>query len=88
MYLMPARSDITVVSDRGQTSIPSHIRRTLNLYRGQRLLWRRLSDTEIRIELLEDHDVADPTAMLGFAKKFRKVRKTAAWLKELREGEK
>ena len=77
----------TVVTERGQTSIPSELRRILHLTKGQRLLWERVSDRELRVTIIDAPKPAGAKAMLGFAKRFRDTRSTADWMDELREGE-
>jgi len=84
---MPAPSKISVVTDRGQVSIPAHLRKELSLASGQRLLWEKAGDHEIRVTILPDPEPQGAIAMLGFAKRFRKTRRTQEWMAELREGE-
>jgi AbrB family looped-hinge helix DNA binding protein len=80
--------DVTVVTDRGQVSIPAHLRRELSLNKGQRLVWERVGDRELRVVVLEESVPRGPHAMLGFARRLRKEpRRTADWMRELREGE-
>ena len=76
----------TVVTERGQTSIPAEVRKEMGLHPGVRLVWERLSDDELRVSVVREHD-ADPVAMLGFARRFRETRTTSEWMQELREGE-
>lgn len=84
---MPAPSRISVVTERGQVSIPSRLRQELSLTKGQRLLWERTGEHEIRVTVLTEPEPRGAVAMLGFAKRFRKARRTQEWMKELREGE-
>ena len=85
---MPARTEITVVTDRGQVSIPAHLRRELSLSKGQRLLWKKTGERELRIVILESPAPGGAQAMRGFARRFRaEPRTTAEWMAELREGE-
>lgn len=84
---MPARSEITVVTERGQTSIPANLRHELSLTKGRRLLWEKVGERELRIVVLEPPAAQGAEAMRGFARRFRKTRKTAEWIAELREGE-
>jgi AbrB family looped-hinge helix DNA binding protein len=80
---------VTVVTERGQTSIPAKIRKQLNLKPGQKLRWQKVADNECRVF----HDMSEtapgPIAMLGYARKFnpQDTRSTKEWLRELREGE-
>ena len=79
--------DVTVVTDRGQVSIPAHLRRELSLDKGQKVLWQKVSDSELRVRVLEERTPAGPRAVRGFARRFRETRRTADWMRELREGE-
>jgi hypothetical protein len=45
----PSAIDITVVTDRGQVSIPAHLRRELSLDKGKRLVWEKVGDHELDI---------------------------------------
>jgi len=83
---MNVKTDVTVVTERGQTSIPAHLRKEMGLGKGKRLMWERVSNEEIRIRVRPPVE-ANPAAMLGFARRFRKTRRTAAWMSELRAGE-
>lgn len=85
---MPAPTVITVVTDRGQVSIPAHLRKELALSKGQRLLWQKKGDRELRIVVLEPPAPSGAQAMRGFARRFRaEPRTTAEWMAALREGE-
>jgi len=77
----------TTVTERGQVSIPAKIRSQLHLNSGQRLIWEVVSDHECRITVGQTTKVPGAIAMLGHAAKFRKPRRTAEWMAELREGE-
>ena len=85
--VMPAPSKISVVTDRGQVSIPARLRKELSLVKGQRLLWEKTGEHEIRVTILPEPEPQGALAMLGFAKRFRKTRQTQDWMEELREGE-
>ena len=84
---MPAPTRISVVTERGQVSIPSELRKELSLSKGRRLLWEKVGAEEIRVVVLPDPAPAGARSMLGFARKFRPPRRTSEWLEELREGE-
>lgn len=85
---MHEASDITIVTERGQVSIPSHLRRELALAKGKKLLWQKVGDRELRVTVIEEGRPAGARAMLGFARRFRsRPRRTSEWMKELREGE-
>jgi AbrB family looped-hinge helix DNA binding protein len=79
----------TVVTERGQISIPAKIRRRLKLKPGQKLRWQQVADNECRIFHDPSEDAPGPVAMLGYARKFnpRDLRSTDDWMRELREGE-
>lgn len=84
---MSVTPDVTTVTERGQISIPARLRDELSLGQGQKLRWEKVSDHELRVVVLEDQP-AGARAMLGFARRLhRKPRRTADWMKELREGE-
>jgi len=78
---------ITTVTERGQVSIPAEIRKQLGLEPGQRLEWEVVSDQECRVRRSAGRRVAGAQAMRGFARQFRAVRLTRAWMAELREGD-
>jgi AbrB family looped-hinge helix DNA binding protein len=80
----------TVVTERGQVSIPAVIRKALGLKAGQPLLWEKISDRECLVRIPRKKTKrSDIKAMIGFAARFRgeKGRPTAEWMAELREGE-
>jgi AbrB family looped-hinge helix DNA binding protein len=77
---------LTTLTERGQVSLPSRIRRQLRLKPGQPLLWRCVSDREIRVTVpSENHG----ESMRGFIRKLdrKSPATTAAWMKLLREAE-
>jgi AbrB family looped-hinge helix DNA binding protein len=85
---MTRKSDVTVVTDRGQVSIPADLRRELGLVPGRRLRWERITGAEVRIVVLAEEKPAGAQAMRGFARRFRpEARRTDDWMRELREGE-
>jgi AbrB family looped-hinge helix DNA binding protein len=84
---MAAPSKISVVTERGQVSIPARVRKELSLAKGQRLLWEKIGEREIRVTVLPEPEARGAVAMLGFAKRFRPTRRTSDWMAELREGE-
>lgn len=84
---MPAPSKVSIITERGQVSIPAQLRKELSLAKGQRLLWEKTGEHEIRVTVLPEPERRGAMAMLGFAKRFRPTRRTADWMVELREGE-
>ena len=77
----------TVITERGQVSVPAAVRKKLHLQPGQRVVWEAISEQECRMSVRNSRTPAGPLAMLGYARKFRKTRRTAEWLRELRAGE-
>jgi AbrB family looped-hinge helix DNA binding protein len=80
----------TVVTERGQVSIPAAIRKELGLKPGQPLIWEKLSDRECLVRVQRKNAKRSGVkAMIGFAARFRgeKGRPTAEWMAELRSGE-
>lgn len=77
----------TVVTERGQVSIPAEVRRRLGLAPGQRLEWEVVSGDECRVRRSAGRRVPGARAMLGYAREFRAARPTRAWMAELREGD-
>jgi AbrB family looped-hinge helix DNA binding protein len=84
---MPSPSNVSVVTERGQVSIPSQLRREFGLEKGRKLLWEKLGEHEIRVVILPEVEPRGARAMLGFARRFRPTRSTGDWMKELRDGE-
>jgi AbrB family looped-hinge helix DNA binding protein len=77
----------TVVTERGQVSIPSQIRRQMHIASGQKVVWEVLSDRECRMTVATQTHTPGAEAMLGYAAKFRKPRTTQDWMTELRAGD-
>jgi AbrB family looped-hinge helix DNA binding protein len=79
----------TVVTERGQVSIPATIRKELGLKTGQPLVWEKISDRECLVKIPRKKKPMGAMAMLGFAARFRgeKGRRTASVMAELREAE-
>ena len=53
---MNVKTEVSVVTERGQTSIPAHLRRDLSLAKGRRLAWERVADDELRVKILPEPD--------------------------------
>ena len=77
----------TTVTERGQVSIPATVRKRLNLIPGQRVTWEPISDHECRMKVAPESPILGAKAMLGYAAKFRRVRRTSEWMDEIRQGE-
>jgi AbrB family looped-hinge helix DNA binding protein len=86
--LVPMDKLTTVVTERGQVSIPAVIRKELHLKTGQPLVWEKISDRECLVKIPRKKALS-ATAMLGFAARFRgeKGRRSASVIAELRQGE-
>jgi AbrB family looped-hinge helix DNA binding protein len=78
----------STLTERGQISIPSSLRKAMNLRPGQRLIFTAVSDHEFRV-LKRNDAPPGPMAMLGYARRLREgpARRTSDWMRELREGE-
>lgn len=76
----------TVMTTRGQVSVPKEIRRHLHLDPGCRVVWHPVSETECRVTVVKSGR-GGARAQLGFAGRFRAPRRTAEWMRELRSGE-
>lgn len=77
----------TVITERGQVSIPSEIRRQLHLRSGQRVMWEVLTDHACKMVIVTEPHASGAEAMLGYAAKFRKPKRTQEWMTELRQGD-
>ena len=84
---MTTERNVTVVTERGQVSIPASLRRGLDLAPGRRLRWERAAPGELRVVILADATPRGALAMRGFARRFRQTRRSDEWMRELREGE-
>jgi len=78
----------STLTERGQISIPSALRKAMKLRPGQRLKFTAVSDHEFRV-FKENDAPPGPLAMLGYARRLRAGpgRRTSEWMHELREGE-
>lgn len=81
-------ADITKVSERGQSAIPARLRREHGVSPGTELVWEAVGPDEWRVRIRRAPSASpNPSAMRGFARRFRAVRTTKSWMDELREGE-
>lgn len=78
----------SVITTRGQVSVPAGLRKAMGLHPGQSLHWEQISDSEIRVSIPAKKTLG-PLAMLGYARQIRNSpsRRTADWMSQLREGE-
>ena len=76
------------LTERGQVSVPAGIRKAMGLLPGQKLHWEQISDWEMRVSVQKETP-SGPISVLGYARRFRSepARRTADWIRELREGE-
>ena len=78
---------LTTLTTRGQTSIPSRIRKDMHLTPGTKLRWLEVSKNECHVIVEKSSSGPGAKAMLGYAAEFRKPKHTGEWLKEFRDGE-
>jgi bifunctional DNA-binding transcriptional regulator/antitoxin component of YhaV-PrlF toxin-antitoxin module len=79
----------STLTERGQISVPSQLRKTMKLRPGARFRWEQVSNSEFRVTVSSGKP-AGAVAMLGYARVLRKGkprRTTAEWMREIREGE-
>lgn len=75
------------LTERGQISLPSSLRRALQLRPGQKLRFERVSDHEFRV-FTSPKKAPGPLSVLGYSRRLRSTpRSTKAWMKEIRAGE-
>ena len=79
---------ITVLTTRGQTSVPAKCRRAAHLKPG-RLRWEQVSATVFRVVVDRDAEAPGPLSVLGWARRFHAgaVPRTDDALRELRAGD-
>jgi AbrB family looped-hinge helix DNA binding protein len=77
----------TMITERGQVSIPAEIRKQMHLAPGQRIVWEVISERECRMAVAKDPATPGAEAMRGYAARFRAPRRTQEWMRDLREGE-
>lgn len=79
----------TLLTERGQVSVPASIRREVGLKAGQLLRWERLSDTELRVVVDRQAAPQGAYAALGYARRWipaGSAGRTDEVMQELREG--
>lgn len=86
---MRQKTELTMVTERGQTSIPSHLRKAARVGKGDRLSWEKVSETEFRVRVVrKPKRRGDPEAMIGFALRHGLPGgRTDDYIREMRAGE-
>jgi bifunctional DNA-binding transcriptional regulator/antitoxin component of YhaV-PrlF toxin-antitoxin module len=80
--------NITSLTERGQVSVPSGLRRAAHLRPGQALRWEMVSEQEFRVYVTSGKEPRGIFAALGFAKDWNPTRRsTNEIMAELRAGE-
>lgn len=79
---------VTKLTERGQVSMPSSIRKKMGLLPGRKITWKLISENEVRI-LVGERKPKPRGAMRGAMKKYQAGESgtTADWMRVLREGE-
>jgi AbrB family looped-hinge helix DNA binding protein len=80
----------TILTERGQVSVPASIRKEIGLKPGQVLRWERLSDTELRVIITSPPSAQGAFAALGYARRWLKpgtMPHTDNVMCDLRDGE-
>ena len=82
---------ITVLTERGQVSVPAEIRRALGLKPGRKLIWEKVSQNECRIRTQSVAEIQpDPVRAIGFGRRAfpdLPFASTQDYLRTIREGE-
>lgn len=80
---------IATITERGQVSVPSRIRKLANLKPGVILKWEMLSSKEFRVTVSEKPTAQGPYAVLGWIKRSNpdETRSTDEIMRELRAGD-
>ena len=79
----------TIVTQRGQTSVPAKLRKRAGLPGGAHLHWYAVSDREFRVVVETAEASPGPLAALGWATRFNRggVPTSDEAMRELRDGE-
>jgi bifunctional DNA-binding transcriptional regulator/antitoxin component of YhaV-PrlF toxin-antitoxin module len=79
---------VTKLTERGQVSMPSFIRKKMGLLPGRKIIWKYISENEIRL-LVGERKPKQKGAMRGAMKNYLsgEPSTTADWMRVLREGE-
>ena len=79
---------VTKLTERGQVSMPAFIRKKMRLMPGRKIIWKYISQNEIRL-LISERKPKQKGAMRGAMKKYQAGESgtTADWMRVMREGE-
>ena len=79
---------VTKLTERGQVSMPAFIRKKMGLLPGRKIIWKYISQNEIRL-LISERKPKQKGVMRGAMKKYQAGESgtTADWMRVLREGE-
>ena len=72
---------VTKVSDRGQVSVPADVRAALGITPGVSIQWELVDDNSARVTAMVAHKNQGAQSLIGFAKRFRKLRRSDEWFK-------
>ena len=82
---------VTILTERGQVSVPAKLRRELDMRPGRKLVWERVSQTECRVHIQPSTESRpDPIQAIGFGRRaFTKLPYTSTqdYMDSIREGE-
>ena len=73
----------TKITGRGQTAIPVAVQELIGAKPGRSLRWEVRPTGECVVSVVGENTPDGAMAMLGFARTFRKPRRTSSWLKDL-----
>lgn len=72
---------VTKISDRGQVSVPADVRAALRIVPGGSICWEVVGDGSARVTPKRAVERKGAAALIGFAKSFRKTRRTEEWFR-------
>ena len=78
---------VTTVTERGQVSIPASVRRRMGLRANAKVVWEVRNDGACEVRRVETPTAIGARAVLGWARRYRSLRRTEDWMRDLRAGE-
>ena len=84
---MPATSDITILTDRGQLQVPAWVRERLALQPGQRFAWSVLPDGDLQVHVVRQEATARRTQWRAYARTTLGERTSDEIFAEIRDGD-